>query len=424
MKRVLLSCILLLLAPFAAQGAFGYTLDELMALSVKNRDLVKNFAANLEKSREDVKFFKGNFYPTFDVGYAATRLGEDTTFEARDSNELLGVAAINVFSGFSDINDYEASKSLSEAAALRLSSIEEDVRLATALRLLAVRRNIARLKVSGDEVKLFRERYENIKSRRKVGLLKKNDLLKIKVEMDDAIQQQKTAEAEVSKSLNDLSFTVGVPVSRETLDYGIFETLPETFGYAHYEPQVLSRRSELAVLRKRRDAAGFQAQSARSPLYPKADFALSYRHLEEDYLPGAGAGDENDVRLQLKVSINLFDGYQKYTGIRQAELSVEQVNYELNELTEALKTALRNILLDIGVSRENLEVAQSSQVEAEENLRVTELSFGRGLATSADLLDAIFFLSRAKFNVIDAKTEIFGNNFRLTRMIEGFVADF
>ncbi len=417
MKKLLSTVLMILIVP---QAAWSMGLEELMAKAVGNRDLVKTFFADLEKSREDVKFAKGNFYPSLDVGYTANRLGSDGAFENKENNALFGTATLNVFNGFKDMNDLRASETLTEVTALRLAAIKEDIRLSAALDFLAVKRNIANLRVSEDEVNLFKERYENIRLRQKVGLLKKNDLLKIKVEMDNAVQKMKSTRATLEKSVNELAFTVGTKVSRETLDFAVFEKLPETKGYAAYETELLDRRSELAALRKRGEAAGFLVESARAPLYPKADLSLGYIHGEEDYLPGLGRGDENETRLSLKVTMNLFDGYQKQTGISKARLDVKRVGYELSELTEAFKKALRNILLDIDVAGENLAVAESSRLEAEENLRVTELSFGRGLATSADILDAIFFLSRSKFNVIDARNEIFRNNFRLTRMIEGF----
>jgi len=48
------------------------------------------------------------------------------------------------------------------------------------------------------------------------------------------------------------------------------------------------------------------------------------------------------------------------------------------------------------------------------------MSFNQGLATTADVLDAIYYLSRAKYNFIYAGGELFLNYYRLTRISDGF----
>ena len=126
------------------------------------------------------------------------------------------------------------------------------------------------------------------------------------------------------------------------------------------------------------------------------------------------------MRLQATVSINIFDGLKKYSRIRHARIEEKKSEYDRNELENTLKTQLHNTLLDLEVAFDNLQVARSSRAEAEENLRVTDLAFKQGLNTSSDILDAIFYLSRARFNVISAYTQVFGSHFELQRQTEGF----
>ncbi len=68
----------------------------------------------------------------------------------------------------------------------------------------------------------------------------------------------------------------------------------------------------------------------------------------------------------------------------------------------------------------NLKVAESSISQADENLRITDISFKEGVETAADVLDAIFYLSRAKYNVINARNEVFLYYYRLVRITDDF----
>jgi outer membrane protein TolC len=163
-----------------------------------------------------------------------------------------------------------------------------------------------------------------------------------------------------------------------------------------------------------------RVQSARSALYPQVDLSTHYYNTNDEYWPAAGDEIEHEFAVQLQVSLNVFDGYRKYADINRARLDVRNAGYDVAELERELKTRLDNILLDVNVALQNLAVAQTSETEAQENLRITQLQFQKGVTTSTEILDAIAFLSRAQFNVIHARTQVFENHFHLTRMIEGF----
>ena len=114
----------------------------------------------------------------------------------------------------------------------------------------------------------------------------------------------------------------------------------------------------------------------------------------------------------------MADGMKKYSRTRQAKMDQKKIKFDIDELEENLKTELKNTLVSLDVAFDNLEVARAGIVEAQENIRVTDLGFSQGIGTSTDVLDAILNLSRAKFNLINAYTEVFESDFRLRRLIE------
>jgi len=118
------------------------------------------------------------------------------------------------------------------------------------------------------------------------------------------------------------------------------------------------------------------------------------------------------------MAMNLFDGFQKYSDINISRATASRINYQLAELESRLVTDLKNAFLDLSVALKNHQVAKNSLTEAKENLRINEFSFSKGVATATDMLDAIFYLSQAKFNEINANSSIFSNYYRLIRMVE------
>ena len=197
------------------------------------------------------------------------------------------------------------------------------------------------------------------------------------------------------------------------LNFEYFENIPFVKDIEYYTSQLMEKRSEIkafkALVRKRNT----EAQKSKSLLYPKADIVLGYKFFDE--CPD-GAGSE--TRAQLNVSLNIFDGFRKDSDIENAALKVKQAENELIDLESRLKTELKNIYLDFEVSLEKMDVADDSRLEAGENLRITKLGFEKGIMTSTDILDAIYYLSRARFNYLDSRAEVFENYLEISRMVE------
>jgi len=406
----------------SVSGVCGRNLEELMTTAVKNRELVQQYLTNIEKSREDIRFAKGNFYPSLDVGYSGSRFdGSSATCIAYDKYHATSASAtLNVFSGFRDYYNVKAAGRLRQIENFKLNGVEQDIKQDVALAFLQVHRDQAFLRVVQNAYRLLEKEHKNALLKYEVGIFKKNDALKIKVQMDNAAQEVNRAKTAVEQSANHLRRIVADELTIGKLDFTCFEALPAFLAKDAYEPQMLSRRSELKALRTLEQASEFKVKSARSSFYPQADLSTGYFDAENDYWPGSGDRSEHEFEARMVISLNLFDGFQKHATINKAKLDVKNTRYDLAELERELKTRLQNILLDLDVAFENLKVARGSQAEAEENLRITQLQFQKGVTTATEILDAIFFLARAQFNVIDARTRVFENHFNLTRMIEGF----
>jgi len=427
MKRIIAAVLLMIMATLVAGitapgAAFLATLESLQKSAYENRDLVKRYQADLEITRERVMEAKGEFLPSLDLGYTLNRLNHNTvTGENRKNDTFTGQASLNVFSGFRDYYSLKAAKILTNAGKFNLDSIRQEIALNVALRYLSVYSALEDLKVSQSEVKLYEDRLRQISLKVKVGVLKKTDLLKIKVELDNALQNRRRTESAVAAAINLLGFESGQPVSSDDLDFSIFELLPEQVDYNACEKMLLENRSELNALKSSLKASGMAVSASRASLYPQADISMGYSsHTREDFFTDSFENSDDEMRCQAVISMNLFDGMKKYSRIGMARLEEKKIRFDIVELTQGLKTELKNTILNLEVAFDNLVVARAGTVAAEENMRVTDLGFSQGIGTSSDVLDAILNLSRARFNLISAHTEVFENNFRLKRLVESF----
>lgn len=418
MREGRLVLVIIGLLVLASGNAWGTSLAELQDQAIANRKIVEKYRLNLQQSELDKKIVNGNFLPSLDLNYTANQLDEDAAFEQSENSALTGAVSYNIFSGFMDTYNLRSAELVQQSKDYELGAIIQDIRYAVAVSYLNIFGRKNQLKVAEDEYKLLQKRYEDSQDQYQVGLIRKNDVLKIKVELDNAEQKLKTAEAELMKSVNQIAYETNSEVSLSSLVFNEFGQLPKVERLESYETRMYERRNEIKALEMLLAAQENAAKAARAAYYPRVDISGSYKRYGNNYALGQGDEDEDEMRLQLQVNMNLFDGFAKDHVLTRAELDVRRVEHDLSELRQSLGTDLKNTLLDCDVSEKNLRVAESSIVQAEENFRITDVSFKEGVETTADVLDAIFYLSRAKYNFINARNKLFLDYYRLLRITD------
>jgi outer membrane protein TolC len=413
MKTIKLILLLVLMSGVARAA----DLAELQEQALANREVIQRYAANLEKSRTNETLARSGFYPALDVGYTANWLDEPTVFEDRESRFASGTVSWNVFAGLRDKYNLQSAAQLSQAEAYRLRGLKQDIKLAVALRYLAIYDRQASLVVAEDAAATLNKLAEDAVNRLAVGLIRKSEMLKFKVDLDNAIIARKKARAELDKSLALLQREIGREVEPAGLRFREFADPPPGLDQAEYEAAMLAQRSELKYLEEIAGAAALRVKVERARYYPSVNLAGIYRKYD-DPVNAAGA-DDDELRAQLSLSINLFDGFGKKARIGAATLEEQGLRYDLAEARRDFTVQLQNLFLDYRVNGDNVAVAAGSIAQAEENLRVNRLSYEEGATRESEVLDAIANLSRARFNFVAAKSEGFANYFQIVRAAEG-----
>lgn len=405
---------------FLADTAFACSLTELQQAAVANRQVVEKYKATLEREKSNVTLARSGFYPSLDASYRANQLDEDSLFESKENSVAYGAITWNIFSGFKDMYGVKSAKLLRDAEQYKLKGVKQDIQLNVALRYLAIFDAKASLQVAEDSYNTLSKVYKDTENRFNVGLINKNELLKIKVDLDNAEIGLKKARAAVTKNIRFLQREVNAKVKIDELCFTEFEVLPEVSNPEIYQERMLQQRSEIKVLEDVVDAASMQINAERGGFYPRLDITSSYQKYDSDYISGNGDTHDEELRNQLTLSINLFDGRATSSRVRKAKMDAKAAEYDLEELKNDLVTELNNLFLDYDISKGNVVVTKSSIAQAEENLRISELSYKEGLSTTSDLLDAITSLSRAKYNHVAATSELFANYYKITRTVDGF----
>ena len=415
MKVLNLMIVFLLLAGVSR----AEDLPGLQQQALENRAVVQRYVANLEKSANNKSLALSALYPSIDLSYTANWLDEASLFEAKENSVVGGRVSMNIFAGFRDRYNIKSAELLRRAEAHKLQGIRQDIKLAVAIRYLEIYNRRASLQVAEDSYSTLVKLHEDAVNRFQVGLIKKSEMLRFKVDLDNAVIARDKARAELEKSGALLGREIGGEVDANQLVFAEFTELPGLAeDPASYEEEMLSKRSEIKFLEEVAEAAAMQVRVEQALYYPRVDVAGIYSKYDDDPVTGNGFNPEEEVRAQVVLSMNLFDGFGKNARISGARLEAQGLQHDLEEVRLDYTTQLRNLFLDFKVSSDNVVVADGSISQAEENLRVTRLAYDEGVSAESELLDGVTNLSRARFNYVAAKSEAFANYFRIVRMTE------
>lgn len=421
MKPYSLVIILLVLC---ARNLYAIDLTEMQETALNNRQVVRQYMAILERSEKDIVRARGGYYPSVDLGYTANFLREATVLENKQNSITIGRVSWNLFDGFRDKYTLLSAEKQKEVEQFRLEGVQQDIQLNVALAYLAVFERRANRRVAESAYQTLDKIYRDGETRYKVGLIGKNDLLRFRVDYDNADISLKKADADLQKGVNALSRQVGREIRLSDLDFAEFNNLPPQIDRDEYTRKMLEKRSEINALKAVIAATEASASAAAGAYYPRVDLVGTYKHLDNDVnsidINNTSFINDNELRAQLVVSMNLFQGFTTEATVARAKLETRSAQYQLEELKNDLTTELDNLDIDLQVSLDNVAVAKRSIEQAEENLRITHLKYNQGLQRESDLLDAITKRSRARFNYVSVLRTAFSNNFQLIRMVDGF----
>jgi len=399
-------------------NAWSLSLIELQDAGIANRKIIEKYRLAVQQQEEDQRAGNSPFWPQLNVSYNANLLDEETSLENEENSYLMGSLSYNLFSGFRDRNNVLSSEMLKNAKEFDLQSITQEIKYRIAVRYIEIYQAKNRLEVSRDEVALISKQHRDAVNRYKVGLIRKNDMLKLKVQLDDSIQKMDSNEAAMLKSLNHLRFETGAQISGDSLLFEEFSCLPEVLDCADYQSILKENQSRIKGLESVVAAKKHTVESFKSAYYPSVDISANYKKYGDDFVFGLEENGEDEIRYQMDVNLNLFDGFRKQADIQKSRIEVKRTANDLHELKAQLETDLKNILKDLEVADKNLKVAESSVSLAEENQRVSDVAFKEGVESATDVLAAVLNLSRAKFNTINARSKLFLKYYQLMRIIE------
>ncbi len=341
-------------------------------------DLLPNVNADVEETRQKVSLqalgFSGALFP----GVAFPRvIGPFSYFDARVS------ATQRVFD-WKSIQKYRSSVIGESVAQHNLKDARDLVVLATGNAYLQAIAGAARVETAQAQVESAQALYKKAVAQQEAGVAPAIDTLRAQVEYQSRQQQLIVATNDFAKQKISLARVIGLAPRQEfeLADKSPYEAFPipdlETSLQRAY-----SMRSDYKAAHDRVVAAQLERSAATAGYFPTVDVSANFGEIGAvpgDVLPTYG--------LFGTVNIPIFQGGKVHGDVLKADAGLRQAEAQLADVRAQIDQDIRNALLDLKSSADQVEVAQSSVNLAEQALTQSQDRFSAGVTDNLEVVQA------------------------------------
>ncbi len=397
-----------------AQDKMTLTVEQAIQTGVENSKTLKVSDSKVKSAFARLNEVDANKYAWLKFTGAYTRLSKVDPF----SFFMPGVGSITISPSILDNYNAKLSltqplftgfkiSSLSESAEHMAKATSEDFRKDKSELVLNISNAYWNLYKAGEMKKTLDENVQSVEGHLKdaknmadQGLLTRNDVLKIEVQLSDIKYRLADANNAVRLAMISLCNTLGISLSAQIeiaskpdfadTQYGNLDQLLAT----SYE-----NRAELKAADYRIKASEAGITSAKSGWYPQVSLAGNYTYANPNQriVPSHEKFD-GTWDVSLGVSMDLWNWNTTGHQTEQAEATLLQAKEGKSIARDGITLEVTQNYLSINLAKEKIQISDLAQKQAEENYRITGEKFKQGLALSTDLVDAEVAFLTAKTN--------------------------
>ncbi len=248
-------------------------------------------------------------------------------------------------------------------------------------------------------VAIIRSLKEVVDRRFAEGYIAKGDVLMIDTRLSEAEYQAVTTERDYIVALHNFNILRGAaPEAEVALAEGIRDSLPAPKRREGIE--ALERRPDYAAAQLRAEQAGVAVRAARAPYNPQLGVGIG--GMWQPYSPNRNGSTYLDGKAFVQLSVPIFHWGERRRAVGAAEAARRRSEWDAAELQDDIVreemngwTAMLESRAQVGSTEYNLRIAG-------ENLEISTYSYGEGMATILDVMQAQLSWIQIYTNAIQA----------------------
>lgn len=396
---------------YLSYGQDPVTLEDALEYALQNSEAVRKARLDIEKGAYKVAEVRASALPQIDGTSSLTYNIQRQKFllpaviAGGPEGEFIPVEAGTVWSAMSQVQlnqqifnqqvftGLKAAKSSQEYYRLAAKLAEENLLQQVATNYYMVIINREKLKVIDANIDRVTKLETMVKSQYEVGLAKKIDYDRVKVNLSNLLADRETMANAVEQQKNLLKLYMGMPISENITipESGLAElekTAQMQLASNGFQPESLT---EFQVLKKQEELLTFQKKAYEAEYYPSLLLGANYTYSSQSdqfnlYTNKALNYGMSGATLTLRIPI--FDGNARSNKVKQAKVDILKLQEDLKNTRNSLTMAHENAKIQIRNSLNTIESQRANRELAEEVYNSTQNNYHNGLASLTDLLAA------------------------------------
>jgi outer membrane protein TolC len=390
MKKFKKNIIALSLVALNVTSINALNIDEAVELALKKNLDIQAQAYEYQASKQSIAVQNSGTLPKFDVAVNYNKNDEVITGYNKKNGTASAVLSYNLFNGFATSSNVDSAEFLFQSSSFTLKALKEDITLNTKSAYINYLDEKNALETYISAYELFKNQFKDSKNKYDQGLLAKNDLLQVQVNILTAKQNVVKAKGDLKIAKFQLSNILG---GYDLKDENIENLKSTTFDDLNLDEQVLENRSEIQALKMNVESLKEQNKVINSDLYPKVDLSLTHNNYYEKSI---NTQIDKQNTLGLSASWNIYGGGSTKAQDKIYKTNILKAKSQLAKTRLDIKLQYENAKSDLEVANDNLETATLALEQAKENYNIVDNRFNEGISSSTDLTDANYLLTSAK----------------------------
>jgi len=454
-KHFLLSILLLLTLPALLPAIEHLTLSQARDLAIRNNYDIQIADQNAQSTHQEKKAAFTNFLPSVNAAGTYLRLNKQIKYETGDfylpvtdesgnviimtdengvpildangnyiisnyawlpsqtlkfgeKDNYLGTVSVTqpLFTGGKVYENYQVAKYLDLIGSQKKNLTRQEV-------ICQVDEGYWRVIALSEKVKLAKQykatvenHLQDLQNYYEEGVITNNDLLKVKVKLNEAELDLLKANDGYSLSLMALNHLLGLPLQDQTILLDSLtvetETQPVTSNLVE---KALSQRPEISILKDTKNVSNSLVKISRSRYFPNLVLQGNYSWINPN--PYNSFQDEfgGDWSVALVFEMELFHWNERGYELSAAKHARKAAELKLAQTEEQIKLQVSQEQYKLDEAAVKVKLTHQNVIQSKENMDNTADKFKEGMTTSSEVLDAQTLWQSAVSEFIDAKAE-------------------
>ena len=329
---------------------------------------------------------------------ALAALGNPVSISMMKNGTIAGVTAVQpVFAGGQIINGNKLAKVGEDVSRLQLQLSENEVEKQTEQYFWQLVSLQEKMKTIEAVETLLADIYKDVDVAVRAGVAMRNDLLQVQLRRNDVESQKLKLSNGISIVRLLLAQYCGLSSEAFTLTYDTEVSSPSAIKQDY--SQALLGTTEYQLLNKQVEAAKLQKKMEIGKNLPTVGVGAGYNYhnlMENNHTFGM---------VFATVSVPISDWWGGSHAIKRKKIEQQKAEEQLSDNSELLKIRMQKAWNDVEESLQQLQIAQRSIEQAEENLRLNRDYYRAGTSKMSDLLEAQLLYQQS----LDRRTDAYAD---------------